>query len=52
MSLSAPISSAHSLETGRVAAEEVEVKAKIMAGEASLKNLMGLSLPKALAEKE
>ena len=52
MSLSAPISSAHSLETGSVAAEEVEVKAKIMAGKAFLKNFRGLILPKTLAEKE
>ena len=34
MSSSAPSSAAHSLDTGRVAAEEVEVKAKIMAAKA------------------
>ena len=51
-SLSAPKSSAHSVDTGRVAAEEVEVKAKIIAGEAFLKKVRGLTLPKALAATE
>ena len=52
MSLSAPSSSAHSLLRGIVAAEEVEVKAKIIAGAAPLKNLSGLTPTKALAETE
>ena len=39
-------------ETGRVAAEEVEVKAKIIAAEAFLKNLTGLMPANALAETE
>ena len=52
ISSSAPMESAHSLETGRVAAEEVEVKAKIMAAEAPLKKVMGLMPAKALAETE
>ena len=52
ISSSAPRASAHSLETGRVAAEEVEVKAKIIAAEAFLKNLTGLMPANALAETE
>jgi hypothetical protein len=52
ISLSAPRASAHSLETGSVAAEDVEVKAKIIAAEASLKNRIGLSPAKTLADME
>ena len=51
-SFSAPSSSAHSLLRGIVAAEEVEVNAKIIAGEAFLKKVMGLMPAKTLAEKE
>ena len=40
-SFSAPSSSAHSLLRGIVAAEEVEVKAKIIAGDAFLKKVKG-----------
>ena len=40
------------MDTGRVAAEEVEVKAKIMAAKAPLKNLMGLMPAKTWAEAE
>ena len=49
---SAPSSSAHSLLRGIVAAEEVEVKAKIIAGDAFLKKVKGLMPANALAEKE
>ena len=52
MPLSAPMLSAHSLDTGRVAAEEAEVKAKIMAAEAPLKKAAGLTPAKTLAETE
>ena len=52
ISSSAPSSSAHSLDTGRVAAEEVDVKANIMAGNAALKNFSGLMPAKTLADIE
>ena len=41
---SAPMLLQHSMLTGRVALEEVVVKAVIMAGAMPLKNLMGLIL--------
>ena len=52
MSSSAPSSAAHFLDTGRVAAEEVEEKAKIMAAKAPLKNLAGLMPAKTWADAE
>ena len=52
ISFSAPRSSEHSMLRGMVAAEEVEVKAKIIAGDAFLKNVMGLMPANALAETE
>ena len=52
ISSSAPSSAAHSLDTGRVAAEEVEVKAKIMAAKAPLKNFTGLMPTKIWADTE
>ena len=51
MSFSTPISSQHSLETGRVATEDVDVKAKMAAGRMPLKNLMGLIFAKILTDR-
>ena len=50
MSFSTPISSQHSLETGREATEEVEVNAKIAAGSTPLKNFSGLIFANTLTE--
>ena len=52
MSSSAPSSPAHSLATGKVAAEEAEVKAKIMAAKAPLKKATGLIPAKTWADAE
>ena len=52
MSESAPMLSAHSLDTGSVAAEEVEVKANIMAANAPLKNASGLMPARNWADRE
>ena len=48
MSFSTPISSQHSLETGREATEDVEVKANTAAGRIPLKNFRGLMPAKTL----
>ena len=52
MALSQPRSSAALVETGKVAAEEVEVKAKSIAGADFLKNSAGLLLENKAMEKE
>ena len=51
MSFSTPISSQHSLETGRDATEDVDVKAKTAAGSTPLKNLIGLIFAKTLTDR-
>ena len=48
---SAPILLQHSMLTGRVALEDVVVKAVIMAGARPLKNLIGLILDRNLTDR-